>query len=286
MDPSIPPYARTQSHLFARSHLRLGRWALGLRKPLSHFRLITEFGSGSAEMAHVARGLGFRGLFLIYDLPPMLLLQRYWLRLAGLPAYLLHHDVAPAMLRMPPGGSPAAAATPCVLVSSLHTDASTGEMLLPIALRAIAKSVNVESVSSAQHRHQASDHRSVTDSFGHALRQVLLEAIFVGFNSFTEASPATRNALLPLLPHYGAIVIVFAPHIQGWNNLAFLSNMVRSMHLLDSHTVCAWRPLNRVGGGWLVATHKARAEQVRCVVAAGCSEGTRLDSIPQNCLSV
>ena len=155
MDPSIPPYARTQSHLFARSHLRLGRWALGLRKPLAHFRLITEFGSGSAEMAHVARGLGFRGLFLIYDLPPMLLLQRYWLRLAGLPAYLLHHDVAPAMLRMPPGGSPAAAATPCVLVSSLHTDASTGEMLLPIALRAIAKSVNVESVSSAQHRHQA-----------------------------------------------------------------------------------------------------------------------------------
>ena len=37
--------------------------------------LILEFGAGSAELVPVVRRLGFGGAFLVYDLPPMLLLQ-------------------------------------------------------------------------------------------------------------------------------------------------------------------------------------------------------------------
>ena len=42
---------------------------------VSQLPLILEFGAGSAELVPVVRRLGFGGAFLVYDLPPMLLLQ-------------------------------------------------------------------------------------------------------------------------------------------------------------------------------------------------------------------
>ena len=46
------------------------------------------FGSTKTSCSLSPNFPGFRGRYLIYDLPPMLLLQRFWLRRAGVPAVL------------------------------------------------------------------------------------------------------------------------------------------------------------------------------------------------------
>jgi hypothetical protein len=45
---------------------------------------VIEFGGGFGSLCRLARQLGFRGRYMIFDLPPFTLLQRYFLRSAGI----------------------------------------------------------------------------------------------------------------------------------------------------------------------------------------------------------
>lgn len=54
---------------------------------------IVEFGGGFGGLCRVMHALGFRGRYLIYDLPPIVLLQRYYLERVGL------GDQSPAHVR-------------------------------------------------------------------------------------------------------------------------------------------------------------------------------------------
>jgi hypothetical protein len=47
---------------------------------------IVEFGGGFGSMCRLAHALGFRGQYIIFDLPPVLALQRYYLGLHGIEA--------------------------------------------------------------------------------------------------------------------------------------------------------------------------------------------------------
>jgi hypothetical protein len=47
---------------------------------------IVEFGGGFGSMCRLTRALGFRGRYVIFDLPPVLALQRYYLGLHGIEA--------------------------------------------------------------------------------------------------------------------------------------------------------------------------------------------------------
>jgi hypothetical protein len=47
---------------------------------------IVEFGGGFGSMCRVSRALGFRGRYIIFDLPPVLALQRFYLGLHGIAA--------------------------------------------------------------------------------------------------------------------------------------------------------------------------------------------------------
>lgn len=79
------------SHLGIDAHYRnlvnqayhVKRWedATGLR--LEALGSIYEFGGGYGALAHLARRLGFRGRYVIYDLPEFVLLQRYFLATVG-----------------------------------------------------------------------------------------------------------------------------------------------------------------------------------------------------------
>ena len=73
------------------THFELLRRSCGLST--ARLGLVVEFGGGTGALGSVLRALGFRGVHVVLDLPPMLLLQRYWLRYAGEPAYLLGVDV-------------------------------------------------------------------------------------------------------------------------------------------------------------------------------------------------
>ena len=58
----------------------------------NNFTQIIEFGGGTGDNVPTLRNLNFTGLHLIYDLLPVLLLQQYFLRISGYPAYLDFND--------------------------------------------------------------------------------------------------------------------------------------------------------------------------------------------------
>lgn len=239
--------------IFQVSHLYLLKLATGAT--VTDFETILEFGAGTGEGADVAARLGFRGAYVLYDLPQMVLLQRYWLRLAGRPSYLVGHEVAPSALSQLPGRLRGRAA----LVSSLHTAADSGTPYLPLALEATGAR--------------------------------LVDTLFLGFWSFTEASPAAREHIDAVVKQLGAIALSFNSFIQRMDNIDFLGQFARG--LLATHSVCAWQPFRAThqrhqrSGGWLVAVHKARgpAHEARCVEALGCSAATKFppEQIPSSC---
>lgn len=59
------------------------------------FEQIVEFGAGTGDNVPTFRELGFSGSHMIFDVPPMLLLQQYVLRYSGWPAYLDPHVQSP-----------------------------------------------------------------------------------------------------------------------------------------------------------------------------------------------
>ena len=143
------------------------------------------------------------------------------------------------------------------LVSSLHTAADSGTPYLPLALEATGAR--------------------------------LVDTLFLGFWSFTEASPAAREHIDAVVKQLGAIAVSFNSFIQRMDNIDFLGTFARS--LLATHSVCAWQPFRAThqrhqrSGGWLVAVHKARApaHEARCVEALGCSAATKFP--PEQILS-
>ena len=55
--------------------------------------LVLEFGAGTGQMASVLHSLPFfQSLHLVYDMPPMLLMQRHWCRKIGLPVRMFGYD--------------------------------------------------------------------------------------------------------------------------------------------------------------------------------------------------
>jgi hypothetical protein len=55
---------------------------------VTNLKQLVEFGGGCGDVPAMYRDLGFAGTHFVYDFPPMLLMQRYWLQYSGLPAYL------------------------------------------------------------------------------------------------------------------------------------------------------------------------------------------------------
>ena len=114
------------------------------------------------------------------------------------------------------------------LVSSLHTTADSGTPYLPLALEATGAR--------------------------------LVDTLFLGFWSFTEASPAAREHIDAVVKQLGVIAVSFNSFIQRMDNIGFLGTFARG--LLATHTVCAWQPFRathqrhqRTGGmsGWVGA---------------------------------
>ncbi|HEU4722494.1 MAG TPA: hypothetical protein VFS59_14135, partial [Gemmatimonadaceae bacterium] len=52
--------------------------------PVAEWDAVIEFGGGFGSLCRLVHQLGFRGRYVIFDLPPFTLLQRYFLRSAGI----------------------------------------------------------------------------------------------------------------------------------------------------------------------------------------------------------
>jgi hypothetical protein len=53
-------------------------------RPVAEWDAVIEFGGGFGSLCRLMHRLGFRGRYVIFDLPPFTLLQRYFLRSAGI----------------------------------------------------------------------------------------------------------------------------------------------------------------------------------------------------------
>ena len=53
-------------------------------RPLASMPLIVEFGGGYGRLCQLAHDLGFRGTYVIFDLPEVAVLQRFYLRHVGI----------------------------------------------------------------------------------------------------------------------------------------------------------------------------------------------------------
>ena len=53
-------------------------------RPVTEWESVIEFGGGFGGLCRLMHQLGFRGRYVIFDLPPFTLLQRYYLRSAGI----------------------------------------------------------------------------------------------------------------------------------------------------------------------------------------------------------
>ena len=53
-------------------------------RPLASMPVIVEFGGGYGRLCQLAHDLGFRGTYVIFDLPEVAVLQRFYLRQVGI----------------------------------------------------------------------------------------------------------------------------------------------------------------------------------------------------------
>jgi hypothetical protein len=62
-------------------------------RSLASMRTIVEFGGGYGRLCHLAHDLGFRGTYVIFDLPEVAVLQRFYLRHVGIAASAPHDAI-------------------------------------------------------------------------------------------------------------------------------------------------------------------------------------------------
>lgn len=85
--PFPPMPSTTAMALEHASHL--AAWRRAFQESFLDTDCIVEFGGGFGSMCRLIHALGFRGTYIIFDLPPVLALQRYFLGSHGIAA---HYD--------------------------------------------------------------------------------------------------------------------------------------------------------------------------------------------------
>lgn len=244
------------------SHVTVLERSTGLR--LSELAAVVEFGGGTGRLPHALCALGFRGAHVVFDLPWMLTMQRYWHRAASgegaPPAYLMSHDIL-----LPARSSSAVPSTGALdgrigLVSSLHWPP-----LLPPTLNAIgANGLDAK------------------------------RSLFVATWSLSEAPPSARALVLPHVRHFGRMLIAFRKKFAddvstldgvkrhtskrkgksgvSFNNTEFMQRWIEG-ELGATHSTCVWRiPFH--SDLYLVAVRRD-VGVARCLPDLGCNKNTR-----------
>lgn len=205
---------------------------------LRSLSLLVEFGGGTGQLALVAKAAGMRdALHVVYDLTPMGLSQRYWLRRAGLGAYMVPSEWPYSLLAGVGSGAPGSslAAGRVALVSS--TSPEVNQELLPRLLRGVGDSAGVDAAAGGG-------------------------SLFVATWSFSESSLSAREAIRPLLGSFDRLLIRFRDSFDKLDNRGYLRALVTN-DLARTHSVCVW---NR-----MVLAVRSSSGGARCLTQLGCT---------------
>jgi len=205
---------------------------------------LVEFGGGGGELEAALRDLGFGGVHLVYDLPPMLLMQRFWLRHAALPVYTVGVDVPATALR------PRLARGRTFQVSSVHKPAQ-----LPLVLARTGVPLRDTAFWATW---------SFTEA-GVAARNTVRAHLR---GDGTGAGGAHTQP--------GRVFIAFWDDFKGVDNNAYLLEMVRA-DFAATHSLCVWRKKTHDPARptyYLVMVHRELGT-ARCAAEVGCDETSK-----------
>ena len=210
---------------------------------------IVEFGGGTGQLAHVARSVGFEGMHVVYDMPPMLLLHRYWQRRAGMPSYLVGLDGST--------NSTSKLRNAVLLVSSV---AHAGGALQPLLPRLLSE---------------------WEDGFGsHQQHPLRSEALFIATWSFTEAPEGARDLIRPLLSGFGRLLLTFGDKFDQMDPVPYINRLIdRELH---AFSVCSWR--YHANHSWYMVAQRRELGEVRCLRSLGCDQDRLHPTVHSNCL--
>ena len=261
-------------------HLDTLRRASGLN--LSRTRLLVEFGGGTGQLSRVARMAGMTsGLHVVYDLPFMLLNQRYWLRHAGVAAYLVPAEL-PADAAVVPVGKGS---------QPIGREHETSRMDEDLGKDRVARAGLEGRGAGRGAGHRVALVSSVSDEVNHQLLPRFLNdtacrdkqaaadscagggsSLFVATWSFSEASYSARTAIRPVLPRFDRLFINYRDRFDGIDNVKYLIRMVLD-DFLATHSVCMWEH-------HLLLVRRS-VGVARCVPSLGCrnANGTRSGTI-------
>lgn len=102
-DPPRLSYDEGASGNLIHQAYHLALWEITTKKRVEDLERIVEFGGGYGAMCKIVRRLGFEGDYVIYDLPELSLIQRYYLSNLGIQADLSVVDGLTDIERIPPG---------------------------------------------------------------------------------------------------------------------------------------------------------------------------------------
>lgn len=205
---------------------------------LEELGLVLEFGAGTGQMAHVLQVLpSFQGLHLTFDVPAMLLMQRYWCREAGVPAQIVGYDLSVEAL---------VAATQRFTrrrLAQMHSASDVARFL-------------------RNRRHRAPVAETPPSPADD-------DAMFVATYSFTEADLGTREHFVRLTRDFGRLYLMFAKvKWDGIDNVGYLGKWI-SASLKHTHRICTWAHGARAFQ--LAAVRRDLGVPARCGQAVGCS---------------
>jgi hypothetical protein len=86
--PVYGGHAQSSANLIHHAY-HLANFEETARVPVTDFESVIEFGGGYGSMCRLFHNLGFKGRYVIYDLPHMSALQEFYLKCLGLPASTL-----------------------------------------------------------------------------------------------------------------------------------------------------------------------------------------------------
>jgi hypothetical protein len=102
-DPPRLSYDKGTSGNLIHQAYHLALWEDVTGKRIEHLKRIVEFGGGYGAMCKIVRRLGFEGDYVIYDLPELSLIQRYYLSNLSIQADLFLTDGLTDIEPIPPG---------------------------------------------------------------------------------------------------------------------------------------------------------------------------------------
>jgi len=212
---------------------------------------VVEFGGGTGDMAALFKDANFGGSYIVYDMAPMGILQQYWLRYSGHPAYLSKQ------VQNLPGVKPNA-----VVLQSAEDDEGFKNIVDSDAQR-LKRSAFIAFWSFSEADVDARERiRPVIQGFGR-----ILIAIHMSLDG-----------------RYGWIEMEKGK--KGVEVASYMSNFVKD-HLLATHNVCMWHfkpgANNYPAGGYYFLAVEKTVGPALCLSELGCSKKKLHPSIPSTC---